>query len=74
MGMAQDATNINITKGLADLRKGMGVGNDTLRALLDEQRRANQLAEQQLAAVEQTNEHLTFLIRGLLANGTITRP
>jgi hypothetical protein len=74
MGMGQDATNININMGLADLRKGMGIGNDTLRAFLVEQRRANELAEQQLAATQQTNEHLTFLIRGLLATGTINRP
>jgi len=64
----------DLQRRLTDVQKGMGVGNDTLRALLEEQRRANDLAEQQLAATQQTNEHLTFLIRGLLAQGTIARP
>ena len=61
----------DLQRRLADVQTGIGVGNDTLRALVDEQRRANNLAEQQLTATQQANEHLTFLIRGLLATGKI---
>ena len=61
----------DVQRRLADVQNGMGQGNATLLALLEEQRRANDLAEQQGAATLQTNEHLTFLIRGLIAAGII---
>lgn len=72
MGINANLANAGVQGRLADMQRGMGQGNTTLLALLAEQRRANDLAEQQLAATQQTNEHLTFLIRGLLATGKIT--
>ena len=59
---------------LKDVQRGVGVGNDTLRAILAEQQRANDLATQMLEATRETNVHLTFLITGLLQAGTIRSP
>jgi hypothetical protein len=80
MGLTDNLANAGLQGRLGDLQRrltdvqtGMGIGNGNLRALLEEQRRANDLAEQQLAATQQTNEHLTFLIRGFLAAGSIAR-
>lgn len=44
----------------------MGIANDAIRALLTEQSRANELAREQLAATRETNQHLAFLINGLI--------
>ena len=73
MGVNQNLAIAAVNVALTDIRKGMGVGNTTLAELLGEQRRANELAEKQLAAAQATNEHLTYLIRGLLAAGVITQ-
>lgn len=75
--LATAALNTNlmsIAKQLQDVRSGMGVANDAVRALLNEQLTANELAREQLAAARETNQHLTFLINGLIQAGTITPP
>jgi hypothetical protein len=59
---------------LADVQQGMGAGNTTLRDQLSEQQRANELAEQQLAATRETNQHLTYLISGLMRTGHLPPP
>ncbi|WP_159810365.1 hypothetical protein [Cellulomonas citrea] len=54
-----------------DLQRGLGVANDTLRALLVEQQRANALAEQQLQVCQEANQHLVYLINALAQAGMI---
>ncbi len=71
VGINENLFQTAVNVSLGDIRKGMRVGNNTLRTLLTEQLRGNELAEQQLTATRETNEHLTFLIRGLIASGTI---
>lgn len=75
--LALAALNANVTlltRQLQDVRSGMGVANDAIQALIAEQATANELAREQLAATQETNTHLSFLINGLIQAGVIAPP